>query len=337
MAQHSGRGGVSRVERKLQASLESGNYYEAHQMYRTLYSRYMAQKRHTEVQNLMKSGAFLFFSKNESGSAVDLSLLLLDSLENAKAPVTEEWMVTIGELHKNIGTASPQISNFEVKAITWSTLTEGVPKTGHSRLRYLFAHNLWKEKNYGDARQHFLYAEDGAGSGEMLVEFSVQHGLKEEDDLFIAQFVLQLLCIRAKQTASEAFNTYTRKHPRCGKGPPFALPLLNFLCYLFGAIESRKLTTFTVLCDHYKPSLTRDPSYMQYLERIGENFFGLKLPTSRKGPKGLLGNLFQSLVNEDNPLDDFLQLCDDDTAHGNGDGQMDDKQPNRTMTEEELD
>lgn len=33
------RGGVQRVEGKLRASVERGDYYEAHQMYRTLFFR----------------------------------------------------------------------------------------------------------------------------------------------------------------------------------------------------------------------------------------------------------------------------------------------------------
>lgn len=35
------RGGVQRVEGKLRASVEKGDYYEAHQMYRTLYFRWV--------------------------------------------------------------------------------------------------------------------------------------------------------------------------------------------------------------------------------------------------------------------------------------------------------
>ncbi len=38
------RGGVERVLAKLHASVEQGNYYEAHQMYRTLYFRYRIDK-----------------------------------------------------------------------------------------------------------------------------------------------------------------------------------------------------------------------------------------------------------------------------------------------------
>ena len=33
------RGGASRVLTKLRKTVEAGNYYEAHQMYRTLYFR----------------------------------------------------------------------------------------------------------------------------------------------------------------------------------------------------------------------------------------------------------------------------------------------------------
>ncbi|XP_039261749.1 Golgi to ER traffic protein 4 homolog [Styela clava] len=331
MASHTGgRGGVGRVEKKLEASIQNGNYYEAHQMYRTLFSRYMAQNRHKEVQNLMQAGAFLFFSKNESGSGVDLSLLLLDSLESAKAPVTEELIVTIGNLHKNIGVSHPQLSNFEVKAITWSTHTDGVPKTGHAKIRHAFAHNLWKEKLYGEARQHFLYSNDGVGSGEMLVEFSVQHGKKEEDDLFIAQFVLQLLCIQAKQPASDAFNTYTEKHPRCGKKWPFTIPLLNFLFFLLSAVETQKLVTFTTLCDKYQTSLNRDPTYFQYLERIGENFFGVKLPKKQKRPQGLMGNLFQGLMDGDKEGGDNL-------LNGGSSSSTSTKTSQQAMTVEDLD
>lgn len=321
--------GASRVERKLEQSLTEGNYYEAHQMYRTLYSRYSAQNKHVEVQKLMRKGAYLLFSQNESGSAVDLSLLLLDSLETSKAPVTEELIVTIGDLHKKIGNSHPQQENFEAKAIMWTALTDGVPKTGHSKLRGIFAQNLWREKAYDGARQHFLYSNDGASSAEMLVEFAISDGKEEEYDLFIAQFVLQLLCIRSKQTANVAFITYTEKHPKCESMPPFSLPMLNFIFFLLAAVESQKLATFTALCDKYKPSIARDPDYFQYLERIGENFFGLQLP-KRKKPKGLLGNLFQGLMGEEGGESETFMDMPGSNASKPSTSQL-------KMTEEDLD
>lgn len=299
-------GGASRVEKKLKQSLDERNYYEAHQMYRTLYSRYSAQERHNEVQILMQDGAYLLFSVNENGSAVDLSLLFLDSLETSKAQATEKLIDTVGDLHKKIGITHPQHQSFEVKAITWTTHTEGVPKTGHLKLRGIFAHNLWQEKQFDGAREHFLYSDDGAGSGEMLVEFSISHGKEEEIDLFIAQFVLQLLCIRSKQVADQAFTTYIKKHPKCENSHPFGLPLLNYIFFLLVAIENRSPSTFATLCEQYHPSLKRDPSYFKYLERIGENFFGLQFP-KRKKPMGLFGSIIQGLMESPEDDDDDFE------------------------------
>lgn len=63
------RGGVQRVEGKLRASVEKGDYYEAHQMYRTLFFRYMSQSKHAEARELMYSGALLFFSHGQVSTA----------------------------------------------------------------------------------------------------------------------------------------------------------------------------------------------------------------------------------------------------------------------------
>ncbi|CAG13855.1 unnamed protein product, partial [Tetraodon nigroviridis] len=49
-----------------------------------------------------------------------------------------------------------------------------------------------------------------------------------------------------------------------------------------------KLTVFTVLCEQYKPSLKRDPMYNEYLDRIGQLFFGVP-PKQSPSYGGLLG------------------------------------------------
>ncbi|MED6237771.1 Golgi to ER traffic protein 4 [Ataeniobius toweri] len=89
------RGGVQRVEGKLRASVEKGDYYEAHQMYRTLFFRYMSQGKHAEARQLMYNGALLFFSYNQQNSAADLSMLVLEVLEKSDTKVEDE---ILGEL-----------------------------------------------------------------------------------------------------------------------------------------------------------------------------------------------------------------------------------------------
>lgn len=73
----------------------------------------------------------------------------------------------------------------------------------------------------------------------MLIELHVTKGFKSEIDLFIAQAILQLLCLRNIQMATETFDKYTAKHPtiKNNKGPPYILPLLNFLWFLLRAVE----------------------------------------------------------------------------------------------------
>lgn len=52
-----------------------------------------------------------------------------------------------------------------------------------------------------------------------------------------------------------------------------------------------------MLCDLYGTTLRRDPSYNEYLTRIGQIYFGLET-ASRGRPQGLFGNLIQSLFEE---------------------------------------
>lgn len=39
---------------------------------------------------------------------------------------------------------------------------------------------------------------------------------------------------------------------------------------------SGQLKTYIVLCEQYQSSLTRDPSYTEYLDKIGQLFFHVK-------------------------------------------------------------
>ncbi|XP_038847111.1 Golgi to ER traffic protein 4 homolog isoform X2 [Salvelinus namaycush] len=237
------RGGTQRVEGKLRASVEKGDYYEAHQMYRTLFFRYISQAKHTDARELMYNGAQLFFSYNQLNSAADLSMLVLESLEKSEAKVEDEDL----------------------------------------------------EQNYSESRYHFLHSSDGEGCAQMLVEYSAQRGFRSEVDMFVAQAVLQFLCLKNKNSASVVFSTYTQKHPSIEKDPPFVQPLLNFIWFLLLAVDGGKLTVFTVLCEQYQPSLKRDPMYNEYLDRIGQLFFGVP-PKQSSSYGGLLGNLLNSLM-----------------------------------------
>ncbi|XP_033108079.1 Golgi to ER traffic protein 4 homolog [Anneissia japonica] len=304
-----GGGGVDRVSKKLQASVERGDYYEAHQMYKTLYFRFMNQNKLAEAIELIYSGANLLLEHNQHVSGADLCILLVEAFDASDAPVNSANIAKVTGLYKQIPADIPEREHFLSAALKWSA--KGNPKKGcsHPELHQQVALIFWNEKSYALSRYHFVHSMDGKQCATMLVEFHTTQGYPSEVDMFITQVVFQLLCRKNKATANETFQMYTETHPNIEKGPPFILPLLNFLWFLLIAVDNGKLTTFTVLCEKYKPSLQKDPTYNSYLDKIGQIFFGLP-PPAPSGPQGIIGNIVKSL------------FADGDESNGNiSDGQ----------------
>lgn len=53
---------------------------------------------------------------------------------------------------------------------------------------------------------------------------------------------------------------------------------------------------FKTLCSLYERSLARDPSYREYLNQIGQIYFGIEKPAQSSG-SGMFSNLIQSLFD----------------------------------------
>jgi len=288
------RGGTERVLSKLKNSIENQNYYEAHQMYRTLYFRYIGQKKYTELQGMLYDGALLLFSHDEIASGTDLAKLYIDTLNEAEAGPDEIHFVRISKLYQLIPCDNIDKPHYLTSSLKWSG--SGSP-VGHPRLHQHIAYGLWQMRKYPEARQHFLQSSDGQGCGHMLVEFHQKRGFNSELDLFIAQTVLQYLCLKKLIEAANVFRTYTKSHPNIKCDPPFSHPLLNFLWLLLVSIKtSQNVQAYTVLCEKYKQFIDRDPQYLEYLDKIGQNYFGIPPPRKAR-PGGMFSGLFDSLLN----------------------------------------
>ncbi|XP_049949715.1 Golgi to ER traffic protein 4 homolog [Schistocerca serialis cubense] len=288
--------GVQRVLTKLESSVKAGDYYEAHQMYRTLYFRYLAQKKYEELLQLIHEGATWLLTNDQLTSGADLSILFVDVLQKSENAPSDDYFKKLSRLFEMIGPEIPERETFLSNALQWSTKGLKEHRNGHPNLHQYIAQVYWKEKNYTLARHHFLHSEDGTGCATMLVELHRQRGFACEVDLFIAQAVLQYLCLQNKQSAVEAFKCYTKQHPNIQAGPPYILPLLNFIWFLLQTVESGKLAAFIVLCEKYEPSIKRDPSYTEYLDKISQIFFGVA--AARPKTQGFLGNFLSSIFSE---------------------------------------
>ncbi|CAK9814267.1 Golgi to ER traffic protein 4 homolog [Anthophora plagiata] len=294
---------IQRVLAKLEASINSENYYEAHQMYRTLYFRYIGQKKYSELLELLYNGSTLLLQHEQHVSGADLGILFINVLTQSGTEPSEDYFEKIANLFRIMSPLLPERDVFIQSALRWSI--KGTEyKTGHPDLHQKIARVFWKENNYTMARQHFIHSRDGPGCAALLVELHERGGYTSEIDLFIAQAVLQYLCLQNKATAQEVFNSYTLLHPNISSGPPYLLPLLNFLFFLLKTVDSGNFAVFTVLCERYQISLNRDPCYQQYLDKIGQLY--CNVPSPRPHNQGLFGSLLQSLFNgvEDEGSDD---------------------------------
>ncbi|XP_070187925.1 Golgi to ER traffic protein 4 homolog isoform X2 [Littorina saxatilis] len=255
--------GIERVLAKCEECIGSGNFYEAHQMIRTLYFRYNSQQKYAEAIDLLYRGALTLLNHNQYGSGADLSLLLVDTLEKSSTPVTQETIEKLAQLFEKMDPDCPERPVFVSRAIKWTTNIDQSHTRGHPNLHQKLGVIFWQENNYPAARYHYIHSEDGEGCASMLLAYHTARGYPSEVDLFITQAVLQYLCLKNKTTASSCFKAYTTKHPAIKAGPPYVLPLLNFIWFLLVAVESGKIAVFTILCEKYQISLERDPAYKE--------------------------------------------------------------------------
>jgi len=172
-------------------------------------------------------------------------------------------------------------------------------------------------------------------AGSMLVEFHLTRGYSSELDLFIAQTVLQYLCLKKSIAASTAFLAYTKEHPKLGTGPPYSNPLLNFIWFLLLSIQtSQSLSVYSILCEKYKLAIERDPQYLEYLDKIGQHFFGVPAPVKPK-PGGMFSGLFDQLLSAMNDEDEEEQETSAAAAGPSTSGSR--ASPKKTLATEDLD
>lgn len=107
--------GVSRVLAKLEESVQCGKYYEAHQKYRTLYFRYLSQKRFDECLELLFSGAQILLDNQQYSSGADLGLLVVDTLEKSNVADIELWINRLGTI---IAKISPNLVERETLLVS---------------------------------------------------------------------------------------------------------------------------------------------------------------------------------------------------------------------------
>ncbi|CAG0920583.1 unnamed protein product [Notodromas monacha] len=311
MAKRGSRNVTAKLMAKLKRALDERNFYESHQIYRTIYVRTCSAEKLDEVLSMLHSGATYLLQNHQLESGADLAMLYLDAIEKHLGEIPADKMDVVAELHHCIAKGTQERQNFLAKALKLSIKGRPGAVSGSPVLHAKIATNLWKEKDYVAARYHFLRSRDSMNFATMLVEVHVLQGYAHEVDLFIAQSVFQYLCLmKDSDLAQSMLTAYCETHPELQrhKGPPYKIPLLNFVWHLLVSISVKRLNYFHILRSKYQPVLDRDPSYLDYLDRIAQIFFDVRPPQNpQRG--GLFGNFFNSLMEN---------FCDSDESDMQG-------------------
>ena len=112
-------------------------------------------------------------------------------------------------------------------------------------LSQLTCADIFKERNYVQARYHFLHSMDARSFSQMTIECHLNFGYPSEFDLFMAQNVLLYLTLRNLRAAEEFFLHYVSSHPSVVKTKldnndlsakivleSYESPIVNFIHFL---------------------------------------------------------------------------------------------------------
>lgn len=352
---------ATRLVSKLVAAVQKKELYDTHQLLRTIYFRFVNHKDKLKALiDLLYHGAQFLVANREFISGQDVATLFLESSarllqarlnDAADLPPTsevKEWVKTkltnfalpfhranstidldvcekVAKLACELPDTETGRSKFMVEALKLLT-----PKILNRELLHTVLAKTYRGKqDYAEARYHFLHCANTSTAGEigeLLSDYHQKFGNKNEVDIFLAQFVLQFLCMQnltfdsssarslettfssrpplAKKKAIELIiHRYKETHQQLLDEPTPSLkyPLFNFLNFITSILGASPPETqvFKSLCDIYKRVLNRDPNFQCYLDRIGVIYFGLvdrnKQQQQQQG--GFFNNILMSLLD----------------------------------------
>ena len=267
------RGGAAK---KLELKLAAGDYYEALQIYKTLFSRHEAKGEHDEAMRVASGGVKKLLEHEQLNAGTELGLMMLENWIAHQRPVADSSVALVAELQALFAEGAEAFKerlNFLRAALKWSTRAEGGRPSGAPEVHVLLA-RAYREAgaaSYGQAAEHFARAETPEELADLLLAWSAC-GYASERDLFVARSVLTLL---AQQNLRDANATFAAFRARCdAAGASLDTPLAHFLAFLLQTCEREAAPLFQMLQQRYARSLQRDPEFGGLLRQIGCSLSG---------------------------------------------------------------
>uniref|UniRef100_A0A6G1SMM4 Golgi to ER traffic protein 4 n=1 Tax=Aceria tosichella TaxID=561515 RepID=A0A6G1SMM4_9ACAR len=297
---------ATRLVNKLKAAVGNQELYETQQILRTVYFRFINHAEKVDpLADLLYYGVVYLLERGEHISGQDIASLFLDTsakrlqtrLDGSTDPNLNEQptvqmcvkdylnyeplALDICRKLSSIVVLLPDTEIGQTKFVAEAFKTLPPKLLNRDLLHEVLATRFYQIRDYPNARYHFLHSAcvDRQYVVFLLVEFHALKGTPSEVDLFIAQFVLQFLCLQLptdspvpstgpgqsrhqrtpvtpsnlavskksrkqiKETIRYIFLEYINRsyHPDLANiAKPYDLPLLNFILLLTSILDSDK-------------------------------------------------------------------------------------------------
>ncbi|KAI8381434.1 uncharacterized protein BYT42DRAFT_531297 [Radiomyces spectabilis] len=297
--------GTQKTLEKLKASVNAGNYYEAHQMYRTVARRYNKQQKYDHTIQLLHDGALSLMQHGQSTSGADLANYMLETYKIANVPVDAASLDRVVELLSLYSPKEAGRKTYISSAFSW-TQKNGEYREGDPELHDFVGTMFYQEGRFQQAEEHLLVGTDH--SAEVLGELASAWTKEEEGPLegfHIARIVLQLLAMKNIHHATLALASYVKAaQPKTTESLPFRcapadepvqLPVYddswtNFAQLMLLTCQRDSADFFRQLRTKYNELYGPHKGFDELLDDIGAVFFNIPKPRKQ-------GNMLQDLMS----------------------------------------
>ncbi|CAN1338575.1 Protein GET4 [Linum perenne] len=282
---------------KLDKVIKGGNFYGAQQMYKSISARYASAQRISEAADLLHSGACLQLENGQVTCGSELAVMFVDTLVKGNVPYDDDTLAEEDDVHQlaeALAAAKTRVeccSSFLRAAIKWSA-EFGPHKSGSPQLHVMLADYLYSESPELDMARvthHFVKGDDPNKFASILVSF-MGKCYPGEDDLAIARAILMYLSVGNMRDANFLLGE-VKKQVEAKKLEFPQSDLIHFISYLLETLQRDAYPLFSMLRSTYKPSIDREPAFNEWLDDIGEVFYGVQ----RRNPLGMFGDIFKMM------------------------------------------
>jgi hypothetical protein len=269
------------LQDKLERTLEEKDFYQALQIYKTLYVRNMSAHNISGAEELLVNGNKLLLEQHQVEAATELSTLLFKHFIDQGIKLDNRSKEIVISLFRKYPV------DLEAQKRKFISLTERWiaqhKENDASELYDIFAQEFESHKEYFESERHYIRGTSPIAYADMLVKWSSQV-MQEEKDLIIVRSVLRYLALKNPENALVILNHYL-------KFVPLDTPLINYAYFLIKTCSDGSRELFIILRQKYKPSIAREKSFAKYLDHIGKLFFAIE--AQPQGMGGILGSLLK--------------------------------------------